>query len=223
MNYKIITDEEELLKFIDWLPELENDEVYYVALLGRKKYSTELKKDKIQLKRFTSDKQYLFRKIKQLECELGAYTFDGKPIPVECLSLYITPNPRSQTKAARFLTKELINLCFSPYNGYNIQAEALTALQKNPSRTINMDFDFDNTTIEEMRPQIVEVINEDCLTFVQTHGGFHVLVNVDKMQGKYAKNYYNNISKLPNSDARGDGLLPVPGTFQGGFTPRMIK
>lgn len=223
MNYKIITDEAKLKEFIDWLPELKRDECYYIALFCRKKYTDKLKSDKLQLKRVTSKKENIFNKIKQMECEIGSYTDKGVSIPEEAMCLYITPNPRSYEKAAKNLAKKLIDLCFNEYNGYNPQAEAMNMIQVACSRTVFMDFDFDHTTIDKMRGEIFNAINPNCVTFVETHGGFHLLIEVDKIEPKYFKTYYNSISKLENSDKRGDGLLPVPGTYQGGFTPRLIK
>ncbi|WPV66033.1 MULTISPECIES: hypothetical protein [unclassified Chitinophaga] len=46
MNYEIIRDEAVLRAFIDWLPVLEESEVYYVSLLARSKYSDTIKSDK---------------------------------------------------------------------------------------------------------------------------------------------------------------------------------
>lgn len=222
MNYKLITDEQELKRFIDWLPELNRDECYYIALFCRKKYTDKLKSDKLQLKRVTCKKENIFNKIKQMECEIGSYTDKGEPIPSEAMCLYITPNPRSFEKAAKNLAKKLIDLCFNEYNGYNPQAEAMNVIQTACSRTVFMDFDFDHTTIDDLKGQILECVNEECVNFVETHGGFHLLIKVDKIDAKYFKSYYNSIVKLPYADKRGDGLLPIPGTFQGGFTPRLI-
>ena len=42
MNYKIIKDEKELKKFIDWLPQLEDGQKFYISLLPAK--SMELQK-----------------------------------------------------------------------------------------------------------------------------------------------------------------------------------
>ena len=221
MNYQIVKDEKALREFIEWLPELQPSECYYITLLARNKYSDLIKTDKAQLKRVTTSKQYMFDKIKQMECEIGSYKDEDETVPQESLALYITPNPRSNIKGAKFLVKELLDLVLSDYNGYNIQVKALTALQKSCSRTVYMDFDFDKVTIENLKPLILEKINEDCLTFVETHGGFHLLVEVNKIESHYKKSYYNNIGKLPGCDVRGDGLLPVPGCCQGGdFTPK---
>ena len=37
MNYKIIENEPQLVEFIEWLPELQENEYYFVSLFARKK------------------------------------------------------------------------------------------------------------------------------------------------------------------------------------------
>lgn len=105
-NYKIVLDEQKLKNFIDWLPDLKNDETYYLCLFSRSKYNpidsgVKMSADKQQLRRFTSNKEYMFDKIKQLEVEIGCYKHRHQPVPQESLALYITPNPRSFIKAAK--------------------------------------------------------------------------------------------------------------------------
>lgn len=224
-NYKVITDEIALKEFITWLPDLDNGETYYYCLFSRRKYDSNqtLKSDKQQLKRGTSSKEFLFEKLKQLEVVVGSYYQKHYPIPQETLAAYITINPRSYEKATKESIKKLVDLVTKPYNGYNPHQEVMSNIQVAWSRKIYTDFDFDNISISEIKPLLIGEINNDCLTCIETRSGFHLLVESSKVDKKYAKSWYNTITQLPNCDVRGDNLCPIPGTYQGGFTPKMIK
>lgn len=228
MNYNIITDEAELLKFIDWLPELEYHETYYMCLFARNKYCApgamvHIKSDKQQLKRFTSDKIRMFDKIRQLECTLGAYTQGGKPIPQEALALYITPNPRNLMVATQKSLMKMAELCCRPYQGWNPQQEVMSEIQKAKSRTVYVDFDFDNVQYEDLHDKINILINPSAYTILQTRGGFHLLVRPELVSRTQEIHWYQKLSEMRGSDQCGSGgVIPVAGCTQGGFTPRFI-
>ena len=221
MNYRIIEDEYVLRGFIDWLPELEDDEKYYISLFARPKYckTAGLKGDKQQLKRFISNKEFLYDKIKQLECEIGSYKQNGIAIPQESLVLYINPNPRSMELAAKKGVLALTKLTQEKYSGYNPYNFMLNFAQTCSKRKIYCNFDFDNVDLNQTKEKLNEIINPECLTFLITRGGFHVLVNYSKIDTKYVKTFYNKIKNLGGVDVVGDELMPIPGTHQGGFIP----
>lgn len=238
MNYKIVTDEGKLKEFINWLPDLKPNEQFYFTLLGRKKYlpNSFLTNDKCQLGRKTATKDRLFDKIKQLECELGSYKYKDQGIPQEALALYILPNPRDLTKAGLNTMK---TICDKTISGeiYNPKSLALNAIQTSTTRKIYYDVDLDLTpggkntrreqVIDTLKANIGSIINRDALTVVNTNGGFHILVELEKITPEFKKSWYKTLSTLNLYNLfevmmNGDGLLPVPGTYQGGFTPHFV-
>jgi hypothetical protein len=230
MNYKIIQDLQKLQEFIDFLPDLDEskNECFYVALFARKKYftsSVKIKSDKSQLKRFTASKKTLIQKIRQLECEFGSYQMDGISIPQEALALYITPNPRSKTIAAKKTLIELVHLITSDKTNYCPRAVSMNSIHKSCSRTVFFDFDYDFKDISETIKIIKEkdIINITACNFIQTRGGFHLLVKISDIEPKYSKKWHTGLSSL-GSDVEDDekNLIPVVGCCQGNFIPKLI-
>lgn len=222
MNYKIVINESVLDDFIQWLPELQDHETYYVTLFSRNKYH-QPKSYSAQLKRFISDKTYLLQKIKQLECAVGLYQVKGELVAQESLALYITVNPRDLRKATKKSLIRFAELITEDYNGYNPYQEVLTEIHKAPSRKIYFDFDFDVPYVQSVRSQIENFINIDCVQFLKTKNGFHTLIKTKDIDEKFEKSWYKNISSIPGCDVKGDSLIPVPGCVQGEFSPHFLK
>lgn len=224
MNYEIIKDEVLLKEFINWLPELLPHETYYCCLFARKKYCKDvawISSDKNQLKRFTTKKEFLFDKIKQLECEVGTYKSKIE-VPQEALVLYINPNPRSFEKAAKESLKKLADLVTRPYGGYNPYQEVMSEVQKAWSRKLYFDVDFDVENHLEIIEQLKLILNHDCLTILKTRGGIHCLIELAKIEKQFKNSWYKEIEKL-DCDIKVDNMIPVPGCTQGNFTPHFLK
>jgi uncharacterized protein YfcZ (UPF0381/DUF406 family) len=232
MNYQIITDENLLDEFIStFLKPCSPDETYYCCLFARSKYAKNedgtnkfphIKTDKNQLKRFLATPNTLKIKIKQLEVPFGAYiTKDGEPIPQEALALYITPNRRSQKKAMFKLMKRLIDIQESNGQGFNINAEAISAVQKSKSKTDWIDFDIDSKDIDIS--SIENVLPLGTYKILETRGGYHIMIDRDKVKKSNApKNWYILLGQMFEIDQSGDNMIPMVGTYQGGFTPKFI-
>lgn len=246
MNYKIITDEKALIEFIKWLPELKENEQYYLSLFARKKYCPSLIKsnDKTQLKRFTSTKERMLDKIKGLERQVGRWKLKDIEAPQESLVLYIHPNPRNMKKATEMMGKKCWDLIRS--NNFNLHAEAMSCIQKSKSRSCFVHFDIDTdekldiTLIEKIFPPFKHYLTKKifkCFSWVQTRGGYHLLIDphfvksynekhstldINLHLDKVPKDWHKEVVKLYPIEQSGDLMLPVPGTYQGGFTPKFI-
>lgn len=222
MQYQIITNPTLLREFINWLPDLEDNEKYYCTLFARKKYCQDQIKSnaKSQLKRFLSDKSRLFEKIKQLEVEIGAYRLKDDAAPQESLALYINPNPRNLKKATFDGIIRLTELLKNDQKNFNPHSIILNCIQQSTSRKIFLDFDIDTKDFDF--EALKKAINPSCLDILETRGGYHVLVRLANVELAYKKDFYQKIVAL-GVDQAGDQLLPVAGCVQGGFTPRFIE
>lgn len=229
-NYKIILDEERLKSFIDWLPELKPNETYFVALMARNKYGTgdfKITGGELQLRKFISKKQYLLSKIRQLEVPFGAFTDNGRGIPQENLVLTITPNPRNIRSATNKSITELNTLLLSSVREFNPYSIVLSQLQVTPSKKIFTNLDYDHVKAEDLIDNIQneDIINLDAIHVLQTRGGVHLLVKLQDIDKKYSKTWYLKMTRLPGYDKKSgstDGLMPVPGCTQGGFSPYLF-
>lgn len=152
-THQIIRDSTKLQEFINWLPTLKENEVFFVCLQARKKYMPSLKaNDKTQLKRFVASKENLFDKIRQLECPIGCYTTnDGEVIEDEALALYITVNPRDMKKASFNSIKALVDLIQNEdKRNLNPHSEVLSQIHKAKSRSVFVHFDIDFNSLSEI-------------------------------------------------------------------------
>jgi len=236
MNYKIIKCEETFNKFLEWLPELEDSQKFYFSLFARKKYgATEgLKADKGQLKRFTASKEQAYNKIKKLEVELGSYEVDGVKVNQDSLVLYVTVNPRDMHKAGLKTAKELVSMVADGRTIYNPQSVALNQIQVTGVKKY-FDIDLDLKEGQELSNLNLwnvildnDLINSTAIkdNIIKTRGGYHILVELDKISESYKKKWFNNFSQLKDERftimMNGDNMTPVPGCVQSDFIPYLI-
>lgn len=232
MNYQIIKDIDKLRQFIDWLPELKPNELYYIALYARSKYCKDIahiSSDKQQLGRFAVTKSKIELKIRQLETAVGSYKQFNKgivtEIPQEALSCYIYLNPKDQRKAALNLSKELIDVLAYPdsHSKLDLNQMVLTSIHKAKSKTRFVIADFDNTDVDTVRQSVEPYIDLDKgIEYLITRGGVHLIIDVNNFKPK-VKNWYNSIQSLSAVDKISEMASPIPGTYQGGHVPYFYK
>lgn len=236
-NYQIITDEKALIEFIESLPELDKDLVFYCCLFARSKYLKEENKgamshitsDKAQLKRFTATKRTLLTKLRQLECPEGSYMQYKQDVPdrvvlQETLAVYMTINPRSLSKATKTSVKKFVEMIVdTPSHNFNPSNFAMSEIQRSRGRTDWVIFDLDSKELshEDVHNKVRNIIGAGATyKILETRGGYHIMIKPDTPEnGKWFKDMVDEFEGL---DQSGDIMIPIPGTHQGGFTPKFI-
>lgn len=223
---KIITDYQFTDKFIKWLPELQENEVFYFSLYSRRKYNSALPYSELKLSEFiVQKKEHIIEKLHRLECPDTGYMYEhgSKIIPYDSLVLYMYPNPKNLLIASKNISKRLMDVLYNPSkNAINPLSITMSEIQKSVIRKPYMDFDFDNSNYKDLLPKITEYINRESISIIETRSGFHLLIQKDRVEQKYQRSWYKNISALPNMDAGKEKMIPVPGTIQGLFQPKLF-
>lgn len=225
MNYQIITDLPALEAFIQWLPELKEHEKFYLCLFARKKYCSTvgwIKSDKTQMKRFLADKERMLEKIMQLECPVGSYRQKGNIIPQESLALYVSPNPRDLWKANFDAVGDLGRVIQCQGKTSNPHQEVMSSIQRSRGTKHFVDFDIDTKEdgiIDKIKSAVGDAKLGEDFHLLETRGGYHVLISPSKMPQDNG-GWHKRMSAM--ADVKGDSMIPVPGTHQGGFTPKFL-
>ncbi len=228
MNYKLIHNENQLQDFIDFLPELNPNEGYFMILISRKKWYPESGvPSALKLKRETVSKEKIIQTIRQWEVSEGTYQSNGIPIDSRNLGVYIGFNPKNQYNACF----ELINQCLanirSNKQNINVKSMANDVIQGSNGTKNFIDIDVDIKEGEDyltVIDYIKTVIREENLTFIKTNGGFHCLVSLDEMKGNNGP-WYQKIQAHPfksELNIMSNDLVPMPGCNQGKFIPYLF-
>lgn len=220
--YNIIADEGAINDFVRILQDPEGDEVFFCTLFARKKYSNVEGAHDLTLARFTATKETLLREIKKRECRFGGYVYDnGVPVPQDDLAFYINPTPRSQRKAAFALIQELARKLADDNQKVKPISEAIRQVHKAKVRGRFVHFDIDKKLQEVEFDLLFGEVNNKAIFVVETRGGFHLLVDPSKIVDRYKKTFFKHLNSFDFVDVVGDQLVPMPGTFQGGFVPKL--
>ena len=206
----IVADRDVLERFLNVMPELERDEVYFLSLSARNKYLTEEEREEFDLGRtemfsrqIAYDREGILMAIARMEADLSVRrTRNGKEIPHKCLVVYINIHPSSTIKAYTDFTKQM-NHHFSETfmavaNGKNANYEPfqrcrthlMNHIQRSSSRKNFIDIDIDcknENNLEKARSHVhCGLINSHISHhIVKTQGGYHVLVDKVKMKEEH--------------------------------------
>lgn len=241
MNYEIIKDEKILDEFIESLPILSEDEVFYICLFARSKYLTEeqkgqmshIKSDKAQLKRVVANKKNLKTKLKQMQCPIGSYiqyktNVPDNPVPQEALAVYMTINPRSLSLATRNSLKKFVEMVAdNTTHSFNPNNFSMSEIQRSCAKNkpyFILDIDNKDLDIKSLKDNLSFYLGTTPYKILETRGGYHILISLREIDELRKKTWYNGLRSLfgEDLDQAGDIMIPIPGTYQGGHVPKFI-
>lgn len=203
----LIKDQNEFNKFIEILPELKQDEVYFISLSARNKYLTKEEREYYSLgqtemfgREIAQSKDKLRDYIiKKLEATLSYKTTrNRKLIPDKSLVCYMNINPSSMIKAyyqfqnemnrqMREITLALLHEKEPNYSFINIQTrELMNCIQKSTGTKHFIDIDC-NTKENEVINEITINLYLDDIKFyqIETKGGYHFIIDKNTIPLKY--------------------------------------
>jgi hypothetical protein len=214
----LIKDQNEFEKFLNILPELEKDEVYFISLSARNKYLS--KEERLeyslgQTEMFGREiaqskeklKDYIIRK---LEATLSYKTTRNHlPIPEKSLVCYMNVNPSSMVKAymqfQNEMNRQVSEIVMSlqkqklpNYSFINLQTkELLNCIQKSGSRKYFIDIDCD-TKNEEVYQYLFDSFIMHNIEFhtIETKGGYHFLLQKKSFPEKFDLNLIIKTSSI---------------------------
>ena len=250
--HSLIYDKKELQKYLDYVlynssfgNSTENISKYpfFVMFIARTKYLTEKQKQQYDMKNnfqfykcLVVEKSKFIRKLNDFNIN-NVFDRKNKQLPIDCMSIYVTLNPRDVNKATYQLQKYLLDLSYKKhFNEMNkLEYFAYKAYHVSPLKlqrcVIDIDIDFDNGGNHKMvYNTIMEIINKimySVVCIVETHSGYHIYVDLSKMDNKYKQFIFQDLPKLKITcikeiNTNTDTMVVLPGTLQGGFPVRII-
>lgn len=206
----LIKDQIEFDKFINILPELSKDEVYFISLSARNKYLSVEERQEYSL----GQTEMFGREIAQTKEKLSTYimkklesnlfcktTRNGKAIPEKSLVVYCNINPSSMVKAyyqfQNEMNRQVSEITIALQNGkapnysfVNIQTrELMNCIQKSTGTKHYIDIDCDTKEIE-IFSYIKEALTKVGILFyiIETKGGYHFLLKKETFPLKFNLN-----------------------------------
>lgn len=244
--HSLIQDQEQFNLFVDILPDLIRDEVYFLSLSARNKYLTDAEREEFDLGRtemfsrqIAFDKEGIKLAMDRMRADLDVRrTRNGSLIPEKCLVVYMNIHPSSTVKAYRAFSGQMDRHYEEAFMGTlngstasdmwipfrRMSTNLMNHIQKSASRKTMVDIDIDGEDSLESNSLLGGVLNflsEHSVpyTTIQTQGGYHVLVRTEYLSKEVP--LYKIISGLDKGTSgevkfNSNAMVPIPGTLQAG-------
>ncbi|AEM38151.1 hypothetical protein Pyrfu_0279 [Pyrolobus fumarii 1A] len=239
-------DENEVRKFVEWLPEISEDEAYVVQVMLRpwKPSHTNIPKSGLLhlevIEGGDGFRERLFDAIVRaalLASNAGTVfrvAHHGRMVrvPPDAVAVYTRVNPSLLIRAATRLCIEHIEyLQSAAYSGkveYSVLTRRIASVLAREIHTRFHIIDVDDDSIVDNVVAAVEDIVGYVPPRIKTRRGLHILVPVSNLDANRAKKWFREVLPMLMERYRGlieykrEGLEPTPGTVYKGVVVRLL-
>ena len=226
---------------------------FLILPTARRKYFPELSTSQTVLRscdfpcNSNNDENRFVLILRRLQIQQGSYKDkkSGKELPSEAFAIYLTVDPLNEIRAYNKLQKQMAdrfeklisNVLFKessadcdmtdnqPTN-LNLESVYKSCLHSCPEKGFKkLDVDSkDDDNINKLKALFVENDITPHL-IVETKGGYHVILNTQKLSSESQKNLYVFSTQNKNwmSIEKTGCLVAIPGTLQAGFRVKMVE
>jgi hypothetical protein len=231
----LVYNTQQAQQFVDILPDLKDEEVYFVLLSARNKYLTVEEREQYHLGRTEMFNRKLIRTkdnytkvLSTMENDISNYkTKNGSDFPYKSLVCYANINPSSGVQALRTFTYEANNIIFDYLQNKQLGKSfkrldtlLMNCYQKARARKYFIDIDCDVNNQIFIEPVLNDFEKHGILYHViQTKSGYHIMIEASTVSYNFTEILAVQNSKLTVGEiiVNKNGMVPVPGTLQGQF------
>lgn len=248
MTRNLVEDEKQFNRFVETvLPKLAPDEVYFVSMSARNKYLTAEERKEFDLGRTEmfnrtlcrGDWNYAMRKLASvLDYKT---TKNGLPYPEKALVVYVNINPSSSVKANVAYAKQVLSMTEEMMSAFvSGSTPNLEQMLKGDRMLLNMyqkctgtrhylDVDLDSKE-PEYRDLLTDELNKAGVEhhLVSTRGGYHFLIKRESLNSskfklhEVVRRVHNELVGTGECVFNNNGMVPMPGTLQGGTLVELV-
>lgn len=245
----LVVDQEQFNQFVnDVLPPLKPGELYFVSLSARNKYLSADERLEYNLGRTemfgrtlsSGDWDYTMKKLSSVLDYRT--TKNGLPYPEHALVVYVNINPVNSVKACANFAKVVNNIQAEMLNAYMngkvpneeqmIRGDRLLMNEYQKATGTRHLVDIDCDCSKELAEELNDVLLQNNVSFwvVETHGGYHFLVNRESLN-KAKFPLHETVNKLHKEALKSggevmfnsNGMVSMPGTLHGGKQVRLYQ
>lgn len=244
---KLVQDDDQFNRFVNLLPDLKADWVYFLSMSARQKYLSDSEREYFDLgrtemfARVTAESkvniQYAMVKMEGLVEKRT--TRNGKTFPPKALVCYANLNPSSMVEAYNLfqteMNKELAETMKALQNGRqpeykgikNAERKLMNAVQKSRAAKLLIDIDIDAESPQPMY-EVTAELRDHAVRFdtIKTKSGWHVVINVESLnKGRTRLHEVVQRQNLLYHEVKfnENGMIPVPGTLQAGYLVHFVN